>query len=147
MTIPSKASSSTLLCVERADIRQTGDEHTLILAAAGVHVLLIRLRYAGWVDEVINSAGAVATWAVNAWTLVGPDLSLEFDGGAAVILGAPRLLRLRLDVDDDTLEQVRAALPRSSDAPASWSTRRRSCRRVSVRVLAGGAPRRGQGMP
>ena len=37
-----------------------------------------------------NSAGTVATWAVNAWTLIDHDLSLELDKQAAAILGAPR---------------------------------------------------------
>jgi hypothetical protein len=101
---------SSALRVDRADIRQTDDEYTLILTAADVHVVLIRLRYAGWVDEVINSAGTVATWAVNAWTLIDHDLSLELDKQAAAILGAPRDLRLRLDVDDDAIRRVRAAL-------------------------------------
>ena len=60
----------------------------LILAAAGVHVVLIRLRYAGWVDEVINSAGTVATWAVNAWTLIDHDLSLELGASSGMTFGA-----------------------------------------------------------
>jgi hypothetical protein len=35
----------TLLPIDRADIRQTDDELTLILSTAGVHVILLRLRY------------------------------------------------------------------------------------------------------
>ncbi|MFC5004983.1 hypothetical protein ACFPIJ_45035 [Dactylosporangium cerinum] len=100
----------TALRADRADVRQADDEHTLILAAAGVHVLLIRLRYYGWVDEVIDGAGTVATWAVNAWTLIGHDLSLELTRSAAALLGLPRQLGLRLDVDDDGIRLVRAAL-------------------------------------
>ncbi|WP_432825690.1 hypothetical protein [Dactylosporangium sp. CA-092794] len=81
----------TTLRVDRADVRQTDDEHTLILSAAGVYVMLIRLRYAGRVDEVINSAGTAATWPVNAWTLVDHDhdhdLALELDQRAAATFG------------------------------------------------------------
>jgi hypothetical protein len=101
---------STPLRVDRADVRQTDDEHTLILTTAGLHVVLIRLRYAGWVDEVINSSGTVATWAVKAWSLIGRDLCLELGQQAAAALSAPRELQLRLDVDDDTIRRVRAAL-------------------------------------
>ncbi|MCY1144136.1 hypothetical protein OWR29_39595 [Actinoplanes sp. Pm04-4] len=50
----------TQLHVDRIDVRQTDDEHTLSLGAVGVHVMLIRLRYDGWVDEVIHGAGTVA---------------------------------------------------------------------------------------
>jgi len=101
---------SAPLRVDRADVRQDGHEHTLILSAGGVHVVMIRLRYDGWVDEVINSVGTVATWAVNAWALVDHDLSLELAGRAAPMLGFPRDLRLRLDVDDGAIRLVRAAL-------------------------------------
>lgn len=96
--------------VDQADVRQTDDEHTPILAAVGVHVLLIRLRHAGWIVEVINGAGTVAPWAVNAWSLIDQDLSLELGRQAAAILGVPRDLRLRLDVDDEAIRRVRAAL-------------------------------------
>ncbi|WP_327001219.1 hypothetical protein OHA72_39670 [Dactylosporangium sp. NBC_01737] len=100
----------TALRADRADVRRTGDEHTLILSASGVHVMLIRLRYDGWVDEVIDGAGTVATWAVNAWTLIDHDLSLELGRPAAATLGVPCDLRVRLDVDDDAIGRVRAAL-------------------------------------
>ncbi len=101
---------ATALRADRADVRETNDEHTLILSAAGVHVLLIRLRYAGWVDEVIDRAGTVATWAVSAWTLVGHDLTLELTRPAAATLGVARDVRLRLDLDDAGIGRVRAAL-------------------------------------
>ena len=101
---------SAPLRVDRADVRQDRDEHTLILSAGGVHVLMIRLRYAGWVDEVISSTGTVASWAVNAWALVDHDLSLELAGPAVAALGLPRQLGLRLDVDDEAIRVVRAAL-------------------------------------
>lgn len=101
---------ATALRADRADVRETDDEHTLILSAAGVHVMLIRLRYDGWVDEVIDSAGTVATWAVNAWTLIDHDLTLELTRPAAATLDVPRDLRLRLDVDDAAIRLVRAAL-------------------------------------
>jgi hypothetical protein len=45
--------------------RQTDDELTLILGAGGLHVMLIRLHYDGWVDEVVNSAGVVANGTVR----------------------------------------------------------------------------------
>ncbi len=48
------------LRVDRVDVRQDDNEQTLILGADGVHVMLIRLRYDGWVDEVINSRGSAA---------------------------------------------------------------------------------------
>jgi hypothetical protein len=96
--------------VDRVDIRQTDDELTLVLGAGGVHVMLIRLRYDGWIDEVINSAGSVAV-GPGAWTLIGHDLSLELDRRAAAALGFPRDCRLRLDVDDDAIRRARAALP------------------------------------
>jgi hypothetical protein len=101
---------SAALRADRADVRQNDEEHTLILGASGVHVLLIRLRYDGWVDEVINGAGTVGTWAVNAWTLIGHDLSLELTRSVAAALGLPRDLRVRLDVDDAAIRRVRAAL-------------------------------------
>jgi hypothetical protein len=100
---------STHLRVDRVDVRQTEDELTLILGAAGVHVMLIRLRYDGWVDEVVNSAGAIAG-GPGAWTLIGHELSFEFDSRAVATLGFPRDCRLRLDVDDDGIRLVRAAL-------------------------------------
>ena len=98
-----------VLRVDRADVRRNEDELTLILGAGGVHVMVIRLRYDGWVDEVINSAGSVAT-GPGAWTLIGHELSLELDARAAAALGFPRDCRLHLDVDDDAIRQVRAAL-------------------------------------
>jgi hypothetical protein len=99
---------AALLRVDRADVRQTEDELTLILAAAGVHVMLIRLRYDRWIDEVINGAGSVASGPA-AWTLIGRHLSLDLGARAAAILGFPRDCRLYLDVDDDTIRRVRAA--------------------------------------
>ncbi|GAA2898598.1 hypothetical protein Acy02nite_84590 [Actinoplanes cyaneus] len=101
--------NSTQLRVDRIDVWQTDKEHTLSLAAAGAHVMLIRLRYDGWVDEVINGAGTVAT-GPGAWTLIGQGLTLEFDPHAAVALGFPRDCRLYLDVDADAIRRVRAAL-------------------------------------
>ena len=95
--------------VDRVDVRQTDDELTLILGAAGVHVMLIRLRYDGWVDEVINSAGSSGS-GPNAWTLINHELSLEFGSQGATALGFPPDCRLYLDVDDDAIRQVRAAL-------------------------------------
>jgi hypothetical protein len=100
---------STQLRVDRIDVWQTDDEHTLSLAAAGVHVMLIRLRYDGWVDEVINGAGTVAA-GPGAWTLIGHELTLELGPRAATALGFPRDCRLRLDVDADAIRRVRAAL-------------------------------------
>jgi hypothetical protein len=100
---------STHLRVDRVDVRQTEDELTLILGAAGAHVMLIRLRYDGWVDEVINGAGAIAG-GPGAWTLIDHELSFEFDSRAVATLGFPRDCRLRLDVDDDGIRRVRAAL-------------------------------------
>ncbi|WP_436532633.1 hypothetical protein [Actinoplanes sp. HUAS TT8] len=100
---------STWLRADRVDVRQTEDEHTLILGGAGVHVMLIRLRYDGWVDEVINGAGSVAR-GPGAWTLIGRELSLEMDSRAVAELGFPRDCRVYLDVDDDGIRLVRAAL-------------------------------------
>ncbi|WP_426513432.1 hypothetical protein ACPPVO_24180 [Dactylosporangium sp. McL0621] len=97
------------LRIDRADVRQTDDELTLILGTAGVHVMLIRLRYAGWVDEVMNSAGSVAA-GPGAWTLIGHHLSLEFGTRAVTTLGFPVDCRLYLDVDDDAIRRIRAAL-------------------------------------
>lgn len=97
------------LRVDRIDSWQTDDEHTLSLTVAGVHVMQIRLRYDGWVDEVINSSGTVAP-GPGAWTLIGRELSLEFGARAAATLGFPRDCRLHLDVDDDAIRRVRAAL-------------------------------------
>ena len=100
---------STQLLVDRIDVWQTDNEHTLSLVAAGVHIMLIRLRYDGWVDEVVNGAGTVAA-GPSAWTLIGHELALEFDPRAAAALGFPRDCRLRLDVDADAIRCVRAAL-------------------------------------
>jgi hypothetical protein len=100
---------ATQLRIDRADVRQTDDELTLILGAAGNHVMLIRLRYDGWVDEVINGAGLVARGPA-AWTLIGHELSLDLGTRAATTLGFPRDCRLHLDVDDDAIRRTRAAL-------------------------------------
>ncbi|AEV84672.1 hypothetical protein ACWT_3649 [Actinoplanes sp. SE50] len=100
---------STQLRVDRIDVWQTDREHTLSLAAAGVHVMLVRLRYDGWVDEVINGAGTVAP-GPGAWTLIGRRLTLEFDPRAASALGFHRDCQLYLDVDADGIRRVRAAL-------------------------------------
>jgi hypothetical protein len=97
------------LRVDRVDVRETEDELTLMLGAMGVHVMLLRLRYDGWVDEVINSAGSIAT-GPSAWTLIGRELALEMDAQAVTALGFPRDCRLQLDVDDDAIRRVRAAL-------------------------------------
>jgi hypothetical protein len=97
------------LRIDRADVRQTDDELTLILGAADVHVMLIRLRYDGWVDEVINSAGMVAH-GPGAWTLIGHDLNLELGRRAADVLGFPRDCRLQLDVNDEEIRRIRGAL-------------------------------------
>jgi hypothetical protein len=97
------------LRVDRVDVRQDDNEHTLILGADGVHVMLIRVRYDGWVDEVINSRGSAAP-GPGAWTLIDRELSLEFGERAAAALGFPRDCRLHLDVDDDAIRRVRAAL-------------------------------------
>lgn len=98
------------LRVDRVDVRQTDDELTLILGAAGVHVMLIRLRYEGWVDEVVNGAGVVAIWAVSAWALVGRVLFLELRTEATAILGLPRITQLYLAVDDEAIRRARVAL-------------------------------------
>ena len=97
------------LRIDRADVRETDDELTLILGVDGVHVISIGLRYDGWVDEVINSVGSVAH-GPGAWTLVDHDLSLEFGPRTADMLGFPRDCRLFLDVNDDAIRRVRAAL-------------------------------------
>lgn len=100
---------SARLRVDQIDVRQTDNEHTLSLGVAGVPVMVIRLRYDGWVDEVINSTGTVAA-DPGAWTLIGHELTLEFGSRAAAALGFSRACRLRLDVDDDAIRRVRAAL-------------------------------------
>jgi hypothetical protein len=99
----------TALRIDRADVRQTDDELTPILGVAGLHVVLIRLRYDGWTDEMVNSAGSVASGPA-AWALIGRELSLELGAPAAAILGFPRDCRLHLDLDDDAIRRVRAAL-------------------------------------
>jgi hypothetical protein len=99
----------TPLWVDRAEVRQTDDELTLILGAEGVHVMLIRLRYDGWVDEVINGAGSIGT-GPRAWTLIDHHLSLELDPRTAATLGFRADCRLHLDVGDDAFRQARAAL-------------------------------------
>ena len=97
------------LRVDRADVRQTDDELTLTLGGGGVHIMVIRLRYDGWVDEIVNSAGSVAP-GPGAWTLIGHDLCLELGPRTAQTLGFPRDCHLYLDVGDDVIEQVRATL-------------------------------------
>jgi hypothetical protein len=97
------------LRVDRVDVHERDDELTLILSVAGVHVILIRLRYDGWVDEVVNGAGQVAP-GPGAWTLVNHDLTLELGAKAAAALGFPRDCRLHLDVDDPAIQRARAAL-------------------------------------
>jgi hypothetical protein len=92
--------------VDRAD----AGEHTLALSAAGRHVLLFRLRDPAGVEEVVDGAGAVAVGAVNAWTLIGHDLTVELNRPAATALGLSRDLRLRLDLDADGIRRVRTAL-------------------------------------
>lgn len=98
------------LRVDRVDVRRAGDGLTLILGAAGVPLMLIRRYDDGDVDEVVNGAGSIAD-GPGAWSLVGRDLSLEFGSRAAAVLGFPRDCRLYLDVDDDGIRLVRAALP------------------------------------
>ncbi|MEV4642952.1 hypothetical protein AB0J80_37000 [Actinoplanes sp. NPDC049548] len=71
--------------------------------------MLIRLRYDGWVDEVVTSAGSSAH-GPDSWTLIDHELSLEFGSQAAETLGLPRDCRVQLDVDDDAVRRVRAAL-------------------------------------
>ncbi len=71
--------------------------------------MLIRLRYDGWVDEVINGAGAIGP-GPGAWTLIGDELCLEFGRESATILGFPRDCRFHLAVDDDAIRLVRTAL-------------------------------------
>ncbi|MFI7599781.1 hypothetical protein [Actinoplanes sp. NPDC049681] len=104
-----RAVDNTRLRVDRVDVRQTDDELTLILGAGGVRLMLIRLRYDGWVDEVISSAGSTGH-GPGAWTLIDHELSLEFSSQAAETLGLPRDCRVYLDVDDDAIRRVRAAL-------------------------------------
>lgn len=99
----------TKLRVDRIDVQQTDDELTLVLGPADTPVMLVRLRYDGWVDEVINSSGSVAP-GPGAWTLIDHGLSLEFGSRAAATLDFPRDCRLYLDVDDDAIRRVRAAL-------------------------------------
>jgi hypothetical protein len=75
--------------VPPAGVVQADNELTLILIAGGPHGMLIWLRYDGWVDEVISSAGVV-TSGPAAWTLIGGEISPEFDARTAAILGFPR---------------------------------------------------------
>ena len=95
--------------IDRVDVRETEDDLTLILGAAGLDVMLLRMRYDGRLDEVINNVGAVAS-GPGAWTLIGHELSLEFGSRAAATLGFPRDCRLHLDVDDQAIRRVRTAL-------------------------------------
>jgi hypothetical protein len=99
----------TPLHVDRVDVRSSEDDLTLILGSAGVAVMLIRLRYDGGVDEVVNGAGSVAG-GPGSWTLIGRELSLEFGPRAAATLGFPRDCRVLLDVGDDGIRRARAAL-------------------------------------
>lgn len=94
--------------IDEVDVRQTDDDLTLSLGAAGAQILLLLLRYDDWIDEVLNDAGSVAP-GPGAWTLIDRDLSLEFGSRAAADLGFPRDFRLHLDLDDDTIRRVRAA--------------------------------------
>ncbi|GHJ50145.1 hypothetical protein Cs7R123_74870 [Catellatospora sp. TT07R-123] len=96
--------------VDRADVRETDDDLTLILGAGGVHVLQLRLRYADMTDELINPAGRTAVNAAGAWSLVGRTLSLEVSMRAAPALGLPRHHQLHLDLPDDQLTKVADAL-------------------------------------
>ena len=100
---------SPKLRVDHVDVRQTDDELALFLSSAGAQVMLIRLRYDGWVDEVVNNAGSTAR-GPGAWTLIDHELSLELCSQAAATLGFPRDCRLYLDVDDHAIRRVRAAL-------------------------------------
>lgn len=97
---------------DRADVRETDDSSTLILAAGGLHVVMIRRRYGTtWdTDEVINSAGEVATGAVGSWTLLGQVLTLELGQRAAARLGFPRDYRVRLDLSAEAFSLARASL-------------------------------------
>ncbi|MFD0597458.1 hypothetical protein ACFQZ4_38495 [Catellatospora coxensis] len=98
---------------DRADVRETDDASTLILSAGGVHVVMIRRRYdGGWgdTDEVINSAGEVATGAVSSWTLIGSVLTLELGRSAAARLGFPRDYRVRLDLTSEAFSLARSSL-------------------------------------
>lgn len=104
-----RAVTSPPLRVDRVDVHETGDELTLILGVTGVHVMMIRLRYDGWIDEVINSAGTVAR-GPSAWTLINHDLSLELGRPSATALGFPRDCRLHLDVDEPAIRLARTAL-------------------------------------
>jgi hypothetical protein len=88
---PGVDSAPTPTRIDGVDLRETEDDVTLLFSAEGAGVMSIRLRYDGMVDEVGNSAGMVATWAVNSWTLIGRDLSLEYDARSAATLGFPDL--------------------------------------------------------
>jgi hypothetical protein len=108
---------AAILRVDHADVRQTADELTLILGAAGVHITLIRLRYDGWVDEVTNSDGSTAH-GPGAWTLTSHASPLNSAHGPAT-LSFPRECRLRLDVDDYTIRQHRTSIDRLTATPSS----------------------------
>ena len=95
--------------IDRVEVRESEDSLTLVLGTAAVEVMLIRVRYDGWVDEVVNGAGTVAP-GPGAWTLIGHELSFDFGVRSASALGLPRDCRLRLDVDDEGIRRVRAAL-------------------------------------
>jgi len=100
---------SKKLRVDHVDVRQTDDELALVLSTADAQVMLIRLRYDGWIDEVVNNAGSIAP-GPGAWTLIDHELSLELGSNAAATLGFPRDCRLYLDMDDDAIRRVRAVL-------------------------------------
>jgi hypothetical protein len=110
MPLYGRGVKGTLPPIDRADVQQTDDELTLILSTAGVRVMLLRVQYDSWIDEVINSSGTVSR-GPGAWTLIDHDPSLERGPQAATALRFPRDCRLRLDLDDGTIRQVRAALP------------------------------------
>lgn len=69
----------------------------------------IRARFEGWVDELVDGAGQVAP-GPGAWTLIGTELSLELGSRAVELFGFHRDCRLSLDVDEEAIRQVRAAL-------------------------------------
>ncbi|GIF32353.1 hypothetical protein [Actinoplanes utahensis] len=97
------------LVADGVDVRQTEDDLTLVLSAAGAEVMRLRVRYEGWDDEVINPAGAAAP-GPGAFTLIGHELRLEFGARTVADVGYARDCRVRLDVDDEGIRRVRAAL-------------------------------------
>ncbi|GIE77449.1 hypothetical protein Aph02nite_33990 [Actinoplanes philippinensis] len=97
------------LHADAIDVWETDDDLTLTLNTGGVTLMHIRARYDGWIDEVINSAG-VAGPGPSSWTLIGRELSLELGAKSAAVLGLPQDCLVRLDVDDEAISRVRAAL-------------------------------------